>query len=78
MEFSQADFDFKVELMAEKGSNMVAAINDFSDRKGMVPLQLLEHAVGVLGWVTSVIPGARPWRLWKNNPWCVKPGAMRL
>ena len=27
----------------------------------MVALHLLEHAVGILDWVTSAIPGARPW-----------------
>ena len=52
LEFSEMDFDLKVELTAEKRSKLLAVIDDISERKGMVPLQTLEHAVGILGWVT--------------------------
>ena len=39
----------------------MALTDDISSRRGMVPPHLLEHAVGILDWVTSAIPGARPW-----------------
>ena len=49
-----------VKLMEAKLVKLKETIDDLLQSKGMVPLQKLQLAVGILGWVTSAMPVARP------------------
>ena len=51
----------QVELAPSKATKLVATFEELEECKGMVPLQLLQYAVGVLGWLSSAIPISRPW-----------------
>lgn len=56
LQLSEKQDDFTVVLTEEKQAKLVALTDDISSRRGMVPLHLLEHAVGILDWATSAIP----------------------
>ena len=53
--------DLRVVLTDQKQQRLSEVFNNILDCKGVIPLHLLQYAVGVLGWVTSAIPAARPW-----------------
>ena len=53
--------DLYVELMDNKRDKLLSTFAELEKCKGMVPLQLLQYAVGVLGWLSSAIPISRPW-----------------
>ncbi|CAK9112875.1 unnamed protein product [Durusdinium trenchii] len=49
-----------VQLMKAKQAKLVQVLNDLLQCKGVLPLKSLQLAVGILGWVTSALPLARP------------------
>ena len=51
----------QVELAPAKVQKLLDTFNELEARRGVVPLQLLQYAVGVLGWLSSAIPLSRPW-----------------
>lgn len=50
-----------VTLAESKRKKLADTISELQACKGMIPLQKLQLATGILGWVTSAIPSARPW-----------------
>ena len=52
---------FTVRLSSEKRDKLLGILKDLQDSKGMMAVSKLQHAAGLLGWVTSAIPAARPW-----------------
>ena len=53
--------DLHVELADAKRDKLLQVFDQLEQSRGMMPLQLLQYAVGVLGWLSSAIPAARPW-----------------
>lgn len=53
--------DLRVVLTEQKQQRLMEVFDNILACKGVIPLHLLQYAVGVLGWVTSAIPAARPW-----------------
>lgn len=51
----------QVELAPAKATKLLTTFEELEACRGMVPLQLLQYAVGVLGWLSSAIPMSRPW-----------------
>ena len=51
----------QVELAPSKAQKLMETFKELDECHGMVPLHLLQYAVGVLGWLSSAIPLARPW-----------------
>ena len=52
---------FTVRLAEEKKVKLLQLLNELLEAKGMMSVATLQHAAGLLGWVTSAIPCARPW-----------------
>ena len=53
--------DLTVTLTESKRQKLLDAFHQIEQCKGMIHSKLLQYVVGVLGWVSSVIPIARPW-----------------
>ena len=53
--------DLTVRLTDSKRKKLLDTLEEIGKHKGVFPLKLLQYAVGVLGWVSSVVPLARPW-----------------
>ena len=53
--------DLQVELADAKRDKLLATLEELSRCRGVMPLHLLRYAVGVLGWLSSAVPAARPW-----------------
>ena len=53
--------DLTVQLTEQKRSKLQQVFEDILKSKGVVAVQKLQYAVGVLGWLTSAVPVARPW-----------------
>lgn len=53
--------DLLVELAPSKRDKLMSTLQELDACRGMVPIHLLQYAVGVLGWLSSAIPLARPW-----------------
>ena len=53
--------DVTVCLLDSKRKKLLDTLEEIGKHKGEFPLRLLQYAVGVLGWVSSVVPLARPW-----------------
>ena len=53
--------DLTVRLTDSKRKKLLDTLAEIGKHKGVFPLKLLQYAVGVLGWVSSVVPLARPW-----------------
>ena len=52
--------NFIVQLKEDKKVKLEAVISDLCSYKGVMPLKQLQLAVGILGWITSAMPLARP------------------
>ena len=52
---------FTVRLAEEKKEKLLSLLHELLEAKGMMSVATLQHAAGLLGWVTSAIPCARPW-----------------
>ena len=44
--------DLQVELADNKKEKLLATFKELEDCKGLIPLHLLQYAVGVLGWLS--------------------------
>ena len=53
--------DLHVELADAKRAKLLQVFDQLEQCRGVVPLHLLQYSVGVLGWLSSAIPAARPW-----------------
>ena len=53
--------DMQVELAESKKQKLLDVFEQLEQNHGMIPLHLVQYAVGVLGWLSSAIPAARPW-----------------
>jgi hypothetical protein len=53
--------DLVVSMTESKKKKLLESFAAIRQHKGMVPLKLLVNAAGVLGWISNVIPLARPW-----------------
>lgn len=52
--------DLRVELAEAKKQKLLAVFNQLDSYRGVMPSHLLPFAAGVLGWLSSAIPAARP------------------
>lgn len=52
---------FAVRLAAAKRDKLLNILKELQESKGMMSISKLQHAAGLLGWVTSAKPSARPW-----------------
>ena len=57
----KAESDLRVELTAQKQAKLEEVFEKILACKGVVPVHILQYAVGVLGWMTSAISISRPW-----------------
>ena len=55
------DDELRVQLADSKKEKLLEVFAEVEAYRGMVPLYLLQYAVGVLGWLSSAVPVARPW-----------------
>ncbi|CAE7281168.1 Kcnh1, partial [Symbiodinium necroappetens] len=53
--------DMMVQLTQAKRDKLLSVFDQIAQYKGVFPLKLLQYAAGVLGWVSSVMPLARPY-----------------
>lgn len=56
----QGAWAIQVQLMEAKKEKLKAVVDDLISHKGVLPLAKLQLAVGILGWITSSMPMARP------------------
>ena len=62
---------FSLELCGPQGLDLLVAdakkaklldtLEELRSCRGVMPIRLLRYAVGVLGWLSSAVPAARPW-----------------
>ncbi len=59
--------DVTVQLTDEKRQKLMEVFDQLLQSKGVLPLKLLQLAIGVIGWASSVMPMSRPWlaMLWQ-------------
>ena len=50
-----------MELTNSKKQKLLETLSEIQQCKGVIPIKLLQYSAGILGWVTSAIPVARPW-----------------
>lgn len=53
--------DMTVRLTESKRQKLLDLLTQIRSSHGVFPLKLLQHAVGILGWLSSVVPISRPW-----------------
>ena len=53
--------DVTVQLTDQKRKKLMEVFDQLLQCKGVLPLKLLQLAVGVIGWASSVMPMSRPW-----------------
>lgn len=53
--------DVTVRMAENKRKKLQDTFTELLSYKGMLPLRLLQHATGVLGWASSILMLARPW-----------------
>ena len=53
--------DLLVQLADAKKAKLLDTLEELRSCRGVMPIRLLRYAVGVLGWLSSAVPAARPW-----------------
>ena len=57
----RANEDVTVRMAENKRKKLQDTFEELLTYKGMLPLRLLQHATGVLGWASSILKSSRPW-----------------